>query len=355
MSAASPGLRRDPAVDAAKTVAIFGTLLIHVSAAGGFNWPVGSAAWLTNLFWNVLVRCAVPVFFLCSGALLLPPQKSVSISAVWKKYIPRILVALLFWAAAYALWPVAQIYARTGIWDLVTIRTAVRNVVLFNHKYHLYYLHIILLVYALLPVTRLFAAKADRQLLRYALGIWFVLGSVYPLLRNFPPFSALTGIPVQYAINLSWGAVGFGLLGHVLTEEAKRHPPKVFALVYLAGFAVTFFGTWALSARSGTLVLHFLQGTAPGVCLQAAGIYGFCVSAFSRRERLPVAETVSKASFCIYLVHVFFLDELIARGITPGVYAPVWAVPAIVLGLFVLSCGVWLVLRRIPLVNRYLV
>ena len=66
--------RRSVPVDAAKTAAIFGTLLIHASAAGGFAGAPGSFGWTSALFWNCLLRSAVPVFFLCSGALLLPPQ-----------------------------------------------------------------------------------------------------------------------------------------------------------------------------------------------------------------------------------------------------------------------------------------
>ena len=93
--------RRSVPVDAAKTAAIFGTLLIHASAAGGFAGAPGSFGWTSALFWNCLLRSAVPVFFLCSGALLLPPEKEVTIRRVWTKYIPRILAALFFWAAAY--------------------------------------------------------------------------------------------------------------------------------------------------------------------------------------------------------------------------------------------------------------
>ena len=93
--------RRSVPVDAAKTAAIFGTLLIHASAAGGFAGAPGSFGWTSALFWNCLLRSAVPVFFLCSGALLLPPEKEVTVRRVWTKYIPRILAALLFWAAAY--------------------------------------------------------------------------------------------------------------------------------------------------------------------------------------------------------------------------------------------------------------
>ena len=82
--------RRNVPVDAAKTAAIFGTLLIHASAAGGFAGAPGSFGWTSALFWNCLLRCAVPVFFLCSGALLLPPEKDITIRQVWTKYISRI-------------------------------------------------------------------------------------------------------------------------------------------------------------------------------------------------------------------------------------------------------------------------
>lgn len=44
--------RRSVPVDAAKTAAIFGTLLIHASAAGGFAGALGSFGWTSALFWN---------------------------------------------------------------------------------------------------------------------------------------------------------------------------------------------------------------------------------------------------------------------------------------------------------------
>lgn len=346
---------RNVPVDAAKTVAIFGTLLIHASAAGGFVGGVGSFQWTANLFWNTLVRCAVPVFFLCSGALLLPPEKEVTIRTVWRRYILRIAVALFFWASAYKAWELLTVKQSTGVLELAAIRQALTDLLLFRHKSHLYYLHIILLVYAVLPVTRLLAAKADRRLMAYALGLWFLLGSVLPLARQFWPLSLIGGIPAQYPINLTWGAVGYALLGYVLSREAGKYRPRAFILLYLAGLFLTFGGTLWLSARRGELALPLLQGTAPGVCLQAAGIYGFCVSAFSRKRSCRWTETVSKSSFCVYLVHLFLLDRLAEHGLTAGNYPPLWAVPAEVAVLFAASFLVWLVLRRIPVVNKYLI
>jgi hypothetical protein len=57
---------------------------------------------------------------------------------------------------------------------------ALKEVLLFKHENHFYYLHIVLLVYAFLPVARLFVKYADKRLEEYALLLWFVLGIVYP-------------------------------------------------------------------------------------------------------------------------------------------------------------------------------
>lgn len=66
-------------MDVVKTIAIFGTLLIHASAMGGFSWPVGTVNWTLNLAWSSVLRCAVPLFFMCSGALLLPLPRGRSV------------------------------------------------------------------------------------------------------------------------------------------------------------------------------------------------------------------------------------------------------------------------------------
>ncbi len=346
---------RSVPVDAAKTAAICGTLLIHASAAGGFAWPLGSANWFFALAWNSVLRCAVPVFFLTSGALLLPPEKEVTARTIWCRYIPRILVALFFWAAAYAGLELVLAWRRTGVLEAAALGKALADLLLFRHKSHLYYLHIILLVYAVLPLTRLFAAKASPRLLAYALGLWFVLSSVLPAVKGFWPVSQFTGIPLQYPINLTWGAVGYGLAGFALRREAHRCRPRTFAVLYLAGTALTFALTAWMSLRRGALDTVFLQGSAPGVLLQAVGLYGFCVSRFSGKASLPAVETFSKASFCIYLTHLFFLDALARRGVTAAAYAPLWSVPALALAAFAGGFFLWLILRRIPVVNRYLI
>ncbi|MFR5405556.1 MAG: hypothetical protein ACLTG0_09280 [Oscillibacter sp.] len=73
---------------------------------------------------------------------------------MWTKYIPCILAALLFWAAAYEGVELLRGWCAAGVLERTALRQAALNLVLFHHKNHLYYLHIILLVYAVLPLTR---------------------------------------------------------------------------------------------------------------------------------------------------------------------------------------------------------
>lgn len=352
----APAGGRSAAIDAAKTLAIFGTLMIHASAAGGFNDVTGSLNWTTNLFWSCLLRCAVPVFLMCSGALFLPPEKDLLIKVLWKKYILRIFIALAVWSLAYVVWDdLILAYHWNGAVTGGDVQAALMDWVCFRHKYHLYYLVILLAVYAVLPITRLAAAKADAALLKYAMVLWAVAGCLLPFLFTAPPLALVEGFPREYAVSFTWSAVGLGMAGHLISRSEKKKAPRFYLLLYLLGFAVTFGGTFALSLGRGWLVESLLQGSVPGVVLQAVGIYGFCDSYFTQKQPPRWVETVSKASFCIYLIHPLFLDGMIAATFHAGVYFPLWIVPVQVVILFFAGLVSWLILRKIPIVNQYLI
>ncbi len=80
---------------------------------------------------------------------------------------------------------------------------ACKELLLFRHESHLYYLHIAILIYLCVPLLRILTAHADRRQLTYALALWFALGIVYPTVRPLWPFRLLSGIPQQYALNMT--------------------------------------------------------------------------------------------------------------------------------------------------------
>ena len=100
ISAPRPSVRVR-AVDLAKCFAIFFVLLIHAGSDVLRYAPVGSIHWLSGLFWGSISRSAVPLFLLCSGALLLDRERPISARHIWRRNIPHMVMALFFWAAVY--------------------------------------------------------------------------------------------------------------------------------------------------------------------------------------------------------------------------------------------------------------
>lgn len=188
----NPADKRDRSIDLLKTLAIFGVLTIHTCTLG-YQHPVGSFSWLSTVFWGSVVRASVPIFLMCSGALLLHPDHALPLKKLYGKNILRLLAAMLVWAMAYQCYHLAMDHAFTAanLWQ------SLKEVLLFKQEFHFYYLHIMLLVYVFLPVTRNFVQHADRRMLQYFLILWFALGILYPTLRPFWPFSLLGGIPAS--------------------------------------------------------------------------------------------------------------------------------------------------------------
>lgn len=326
-----------------------GVLLIHVSA-GGFGCPVGSFDWLSALFWGSVSRASVPIFLMLTGALLLDPDREVDIRRLWLGRIPRLLAALLFWALVYRLWRMARWGG--GITGQ-GFRDAVRHTLAFHHQNHLYYLHIALLVYALLPALRLIAAQADRGTLRYLLGLWVVLGILYPTLKDVWPLTLLYGIPTQYGLNLAYSSLGYVLLGWYLRRYARR--PGAWALTAAAGFLVIFGGTALLSLRDGALNESLMEGSSPGAALLAAGVCGWAFTGLREWRAPGVMMILSRASFCVYLVHLLPYWELGRLGVSAAAGPCAVSIPLTAAAVLAGSLAVWAVLSRVPLVRDWLI
>lgn len=342
---------RDPKIDLVKTAAIWNVVLCHVAAAPFSGGTVGTSSWYAALFWTSLAHACVPLFFMASGALLLRPEKELTLKKLYTRNLPRILAALFFWALCYKL-----VYLK--LMDSLTLPDvvdAVKHLVLFHHEEHFYYLHITLLAYAALPVTRLIARYADKGLMEYALALWFLLGIVYPTVRTFWPFTLLSGIPVQWRMNMTYASIGYMLLGYYLSVYHPRPSRGASGMVLLTGFLLTFWGTCFASYAAGGPDDHFLEGMGVPVFLVVLGLWGLCWTASSSPQGGKLAGFVSRASFCIYLTHIFVLQAFARWGLR-AIDGPVLLTAPLISGLIVCCCCIgYMVLSRVPVVRRWLV
>lgn len=340
---------RNLAVDFLKAIAIFGVVVIHTCS---YEYNITSFNWVSSVLWGSLVRASVPIFFMCSGALLMAPEYKLSLKKFFSKNVLRIIIAMLFWAMAYKVFHLLAGHSFT----LINVFHAVKEVLLFNQEAHLYFLQIILLVYLFLPVTKIITQYASKKQLEYLLVLWFVFGIVFPTVAAYWPFKLLSGIPMQYKINETYAAIGYGLFGYYL----KRYSPwnKILCIALTAaGLLMTFGGTLIVSNIKGTFDTQFFEGMSVGVCLMAAGIFGLCSSVILTQNSKISGKIIylSKASFCIYLTHMFFLYTLSYFGIKPSILPTIVSTPIVALIIFVFSILTYAVLSRIPIVKKWLI
>ena len=102
--------------------------------------------------------------------------------------------------------------------------------------------------------------------------------------------------------------------------------------------------------RRGEFYEGFLGGMSVGVAMMATGIFGACPDKKTRMTAL-----CSKASFCVYLVHVFFLRLCNAEELSVSNLAPALSAPVITGIIFLCSLGVYVILSRIPIVKKWLI
>ena len=211
-------------------------------------------------------------------------------------------------------------------------------------------------MYLFLPVTRIFVQYANRQLLRYALILWFILGIVFPTLKPFPVWHPVLAPISQWAVSMPYAAIGYSVLGYYI-HQFPLAKLWGYLLTFASGFAVTFGGTYCLSAKSGELFSGFWEGMSVGVTLMAVGLFGFFV-VFFRCHPLKHPSAVvffSKASFCIYLVHLYFLYKFYHWEIGIDFAPYLLSIPSIALLALLLSCLVYCFLRAVPGIRRWLI
>lgn len=341
--------KRDEALDLLRSLAIIMVVVIHCASAGLVTAP-GTGQWYGALLWGALARPAVPVFFMCSGALML--ARDVTAKRLLTHNLPRIVASMFFWAFVYHL---AALWAGGGL-SAANVLDAAKRTVLFQHEFHFYYLHILLLVYAFLPPLRVFVRSACLREQGWLLGVWFAVGIVFPVVQTLWPFTLIPPLSGWWTMPMGFACVGFALLGHVVRQFGSRLSPGWYWGALALGFAVTALGCTVTSLRDGTLNELFLGGTTPGPCLMAAGLFGL---ATGRKKPLPRAAAaftgrLARASYCIYLVHVLFQKLLAHVGISAQTPPYFFSIPALAALLLLLGYLAWEVFHRIPAVGRYL-
>jgi len=331
--------------DILKTVAILGVIIIHISSARLTGDELLSTNWICSVFWGSIVRWSVPVFFMCSGIVFLDINKQIKTKRIYKKYIPKLLGALVLWAFIYEIAAGATLFG------------ALYNIFTFNTHYHLYFIYIMILAYAIVPIIRVYMQAATKRNIEYVLCFWLFFAIVFPFLKNFYPLSLTGGLVNQYIINFAYGLIGYMILGHyVNTYQLKKKTEYIIYILGILGFLVTFLGTVIMSKAKSCNEQMFFEGLSPNVFVMALAVFLVAKKIGEKINSEKVANiffVFSKSSFTIYLCHDLVNSLFRKLGVLTLPNA-LFTIPLVALGVFLISFIFYVtILKLLPIFDRF--
>lgn len=323
-------------------IALYAVIVLHTSAVLLAQYgKVPFDDWLTADFYNGLVRFAVPVFVMITGALLL--HREYELGNFFRKRLSRILTPFLFWSLVYIgySWYIEEITFDADAW---TNTKQVLHLLKYGSSYHLWYVYMLIGLYFVIPVIGKFVRNATNNELLYFLLVWFGITMLaQPYLARFNP---------QIDLHYFAGYIGYLVLGHYLAFKKldyKNLRIGMFALFILT-LAIIVGGTWLLYKNNSTVGTLFYEPLSPTIILLSASV--FVLARFTVTKMPPVLirirDFADSYNFGIYLAHALVLYLLDYVNISYKLCIPIISIPLTALICFILTLGLVWLLSKLP-------
>lgn len=325
-------------MDLLRIAAAFAVVWLHAAAGPTQNPDWQSAEWWTGNVADALSRWCVPVFIMISGALLLSQPLEQDPWRFYRRRATRLLVPLVFWTAFYLLFKAYTDRNFTWEWAAFAVLAG-------NPYDHLWYLYMIVGLYAVAPFLRMIVVGCSPALLGAFVAGCFLLSTHESLRQHIAGAGpAWTFLPTFLP------QIGYFVAGYWLHTHASRDRPMVLFLLAVAAAGVVAFATWALQpAIDGRAwgAMHAYQNVF--VILMSLAVFRLGLSFELRRPGLrALVASLAPLTFGIYLVHLAWMYYLIRTRIGLWMNEPLIGIPALAGAVFVASAVTVAVLVRIP-------
>ena len=303
---------------------------------------------VTSMIIRNCLLWAVPCFVMVSGALLLEPAKRITIVKIIRKYIRRIILAILIFTFVFVLFDSLVTGEPKGP---AIFGTWLQKVWTNGSWSHMWYLYMLIALYLMLPLYRLVTRQRRSGILGYALLLFFLF------LCLLPSIGYLAGKASGFYLLAYTVYPFYFFMGYAIHKNKIRFPLSAAWVLVAIGTLMLILSTY-FGVRLESDALRSFSGSyaSVGVALQAIGIF----TLFHRGQEffartMPLWERIDDLSFGIYLVHMLFLHLFyrVARWNPYKNGGVALLVPLAILTLL-LSAGTTYLLKRIPKSERVL-
>ena len=352
---------RDYNIDLLRIVASFMVVVIHVAA---YRWSlvsVQSSEWQWYNFYDSIVRSAVPIFIMISGAFFLYEKKENNLKTLFSKYILKLIIIYFVWSFIYAMYELVS----AGNFNITmdTIKWFLERLI--SGPFHLWYIPVLIGLYILSPLLKQMVTHSSDQLLKYG-AILFGISIFLNTLTwcDFLPFSHWIKLIIsKIPIHLVCQFYSYYILGYYLYRRYQGG--KSLKGIYVGGvlsvIACIGITSW-VSLRQGSGFISFYNEFSLTTLLEGVALFLY----FKNSKKIShwiegkekIISTLSSSTLGIYLIHVLVMN-LLFRGtmfsVTNEAIPTILAVPLLSILIFLISLGVVYRLKKIPKINSYLV
>lgn len=349
-------------LDVIRVVAMIAVIMIHCAAENWYKLDGREFQWQVFNAYDSMVRFAVPLFVMLTGATMGNPAKKLDIGTLWKKNILRLAIAYVTWHLFYIFTDRSLCHQLMEAFPESVI--TVENI-LCTTRSHLWFLFMILCIYVCIPLLRL--VTSSKQGLIYAIRIAILFSFIIPTILEFPFFTdqphlnvILTFIKSKFytatAYHLNFEYIAYFFIGYYLsTMKVDRKMAIKYLCIAFTGWAATF-GISAAYAWHTHASYGFYENYTLPILAEAVGVFvviKYIVSQHALGHRaIQIITVFSKYSFGIYLIHVFVIDQLTEFGLSSVTFNPILATPLKVVVTLLISLLASVVLHHIPILKK---
>lgn len=343
---------RNVPYDLLRILAAFSVVMLHSAAQFWYDLPVTGTEWKIVNGYDACFRFGVPIFVMISGAIFLDPARRLDIKRLYRHNILRLVILYLLWGALYGLLDCYGYGFSNLSWKEILKEMA-------SGRYHLWYLPMLVGVYMLLPVLRSWVLQAEKRNIQYFLALFVVLQVLRSTIITFVQNGELLHFLELGEIQMACSYLGYFVLGYYLVHVGIPHKYyKFFYLSVLPAAAANILISNAQSARDGIPNGGIYDSFGLFTFLIVVAVFLFVTDRAGKHRwsgrGSAIIREISQGTLGVYLMHIGVIELLEPLGIHSAM-APVAAgVPLLALLTFILCCGAAALLRRIPLVGRYI-
>ena len=313
-------------VDYIRVAACFLVMLVHASEnfyaadASGLAGNVSMLANEANRFWVAfydggLGRISVPLFMVVSAFLLVPLRPGVTMRAFYRRRFLRILPPMACFLLLYTFLPL--------LWGQMTWEQSWTDFLNLPFTFpsmagHLWFMYPLISLYLIIPVVSPWLEKASASDERLFLA-FFLLSTLAPWLVRFAS-ADLWGTcfwnPWFGMLYYCSGYLGYLVLAHYIRVHLTWNRSRrlcIGTLCLLVGAAFSAWSFWQAGVPGQAVETPMLEWSwefcTPNVLCATFG--AFLLFTCIRQTKAPAWVTdLSKLSYGMYLMHLFFLSNI---------------------------------------------